>query len=213
MPSSATAAARARSAAPRASPASSASSAAARVGDRGGERQPDHVGAGCGGSGRALCLLAPSCRKQAAGEQLEEVRPPTAWDPTQLLAAGGRHEQVRGPLAGGRFRGGRRPSRPPRERRRCSRPGSWPGPMLSSAVASAVSMSPATSAANERLRRLHASPWMLSSSRAPSTASSNTWADSAIRPCIQSDVPSMIAISGKSSPWRVARPIASARSA
>ena len=54
-------------------------------------------------------------------------------------------------------------------------------------------MSPATSAHSERLRRSHASPWTLSSSRAPSTAPSNISADSATRPCTQSDVPSMMA--------------------
>ena len=81
---------------------------------------------------------------------------------------------------------------------------------LSCAVATAISTSPAAIAVNARLNRFHASACALSSTRAPSIAPSKTSADSAIRPCTHSAVPSIGKISGKRSPCPVARPIASA---
>ena len=162
--------------------------------------------------GRRLAPRRPAGLEEAAGQQLEAVGAPGLRDQSQLRATGRRSRAGRPPRRLARLEQGHR-----------ERPGGVGGDdaVVQSlgqldallAVASATSTSPSIDAANERLKRFQARAWKLSSIRAASMASSKIRADSATRPCNHSAVPSIGKINGKSSPWPVARPMASARSA
>ena len=92
-------------------------------------------------------------------------------------------------------------ARPASDRAPASAQAAWPESMpssrslaistLCSAVARATWTSPAAIAVNVRLKRFQATPCRFSTIRAASTAPSNTSADSAMRPCIHSAVPSI----------------------
>ena len=139
--------------------------------------------------GGALGLGAPAGGELAARQQLERDRPPAARDQPQLLAPDRRHEQVgrRSGAAGLEQR--RRPAPRRRGRRACPRRGPWRSRRSAPRWRGRAATSPAAIAANVRLKRFQATPCRLSTSRAASTAPSNTSPDSAMRPCIHSAVP------------------------
>ena len=157
--------------------------------------------------GRAFGFAAAAEREPAAGQQLEPLGPPDAWDERKLVAPRRRGEGIDGASLDRRSRGARRRA-PPRPRRRGSDRARSSARRTPRRWRARSRRRRRRAPRSERLPRFPASAWTLPDNRAPSTALSSSSAASASWPRSNLTWPRIEYGSGMNSLWPVARPTA-----